>query len=78
MKKENIVELVEKIQSAIGTEEEIHQNIILFKSLVKDPNAVDYIFSKKYEHLSAEEIVEKALSYKVTLLLPPLDLSGEE
>ncbi len=64
MNREELINLVRKIQSAEGTEEEIDKMIEEFLKNVSDPNAVNYIFEKEYENLSVEEIVDKAMSYK--------------
>lgn len=64
MKREELIELVKRISNAEGTESEIDKMVETFENSVPDPNALDYIFQKEYEHLSAEEIVDKALSYK--------------
>lgn len=64
MSKEELTNLVRKIQTAEGTEEELDKMISTFEESVLDPNAVDYIFSKAFEDLSAEEIVEKILSFE--------------
>ena len=65
MSREELIILVEKILVAAGaTEEENNKMIDKFEENVPDPNATDYIFSPRYGNLSAEEIVEKALSYK--------------
>lgn len=51
--------------NAIGkTEEENDRMLQRFLENVPDPNASNLFFSVEYEDLEAEEIVEKALSYK--------------
>lgn len=64
MNKQDLIELVKKIQSGNGTEDEQDELIELFSANVPDPNAIDYIFDIEYDHLSPEEIVEKSLNYK--------------
>lgn len=64
MDRKKLINLVEKIQSAEGTEEEIHENINKFESSVLDPNATEYLFAKEFEKLSDSEVVDKCLSYK--------------
>lgn len=59
-----MIALVKNIQLGLGTEEEIENMVRLFAENVPDPKAIDYVFAKKYENLSAEQIVEKAISYK--------------
>jgi len=65
MKREELIVLVEKIQSLGGTAKEIDEMIHNFLRNVPDPEALDYIFQKEYENLSTEEIVDKALSYTI-------------
>lgn len=65
MTRNELIELVKKIQSKqTKTEKEVIKLVLLFEENVPDPNASDYIFEKKHELLSPEEIVDKALSYK--------------
>jgi hypothetical protein len=62
MTREELIELVKKIQIVDGyTEEEIHDMVRLFTENVPDPNAYGNIF---HSDLSPEEIVDKALAYK--------------
>ncbi|HVU57810.1 MAG TPA: hypothetical protein VHD83_22265 [Puia sp.] len=62
MTREELIELVKKIQTVEGyTEEQIHDMVRLFIANVPDPNAYGDIF---HSDLSPEEIVDKALSYK--------------
>ena len=68
MNRTDLIQLVEKIQAAEGTEAEIDNLIDTFLENVPDPNAADYIFQKEYENLTIEEIVDKALSYKPFML----------
>ncbi len=68
MSREELINLVRKIQSGDGTEEELDKIDNILVQNLSDPNISDYIFSKEYEHLTAEEIVEKALLYRITLL----------
>lgn len=65
LNREQLIELVDRIKNAEGeTEEENDALIDLFLENVPDPNASNYIFEIEYEDLSAEEVVDKALSYK--------------
>ncbi|WP_449386681.1 hypothetical protein [Chryseobacterium lineare] len=65
MNKEELIQLAKDIMNAIGkTEEENDAMLQRFLDNVPDPNASDLFFSQDYEDLTAEEIVEKALSYK--------------
>jgi hypothetical protein len=59
-----LIALVIKIQSCEGSEHEIDNLIELFSDSLNDPRAVDYIFQLEYKGLSAEEIIDKVLSYK--------------
>lgn len=65
MTREALIELAMKIMNDNGTTEEDDDEILtIFLENVPDPSASDYFFSKKYNDLTAEEIVDKALSYK--------------
>jgi len=64
MERSKLIELVERIQSFAGSEKEIDILIDVFLQNVPDPGALDYLHAKKYETLTPEQIVEKALSYK--------------
>ncbi len=65
MTREELIDLARKIRNAEGhSEEDIDVNIGLFLKNVPDLNATKYFFSKKFEGMTLEEIVDKALSYK--------------
>lgn len=61
MKRQELIELIEKIQRSEGTEEEADDDIDLLCRSVADPQAVNYIFQ---EDLSAEEIADRIMNYK--------------
>jgi hypothetical protein len=61
MTREELIELVKKIMNAEGTEEEIHANIMLFKDNVSHPSPANLIY---HDDLTAEEVVDRALSYR--------------
>jgi hypothetical protein len=65
MNRKELIILAKKIRFAEAeTEAEMDNDIETFMNNVLDPHAADYFFSKKYEGMSLEEIVDKALSYK--------------
>lgn len=65
MNTNELIQLAKDIMNAIGkTEEENNRMLQRFLENVPDPNASNLFFSVEYEDLEAEEIVEKALSYK--------------
>ena len=65
MTREELIELARKIRFAEGdSEREMDQNIDLFLNNVPDPNATKYFYSKEFEGMTLEQIVDKALSYK--------------
>lgn len=64
MERIELIELVKEIQSSSGTEEEVDNLVNTFIRNVQDPNALDYLYSKQYEDLTPEEIVDKVLNYK--------------
>jgi hypothetical protein len=62
MTKEELIQLVVEINSPEGkSEEQIDKLIDLFKANVPHPLPTNLIY---YDDLSAEEIVDKAISYK--------------
>lgn len=60
--KEELVRLVERIQNADGTEEEIDAMIDRVQASVPHPALSDLIFYPE-EEMTAEQIVEVALAY---------------
>jgi hypothetical protein len=65
MTREQLLLLAKKIRFAeADSEKEMDEDIELFLKNVPDPHASDYFFSKKFEGMTLEEIVDKALSYK--------------
>ncbi len=65
MNKKELIQLAKNIINSIGKDEEENNEMLLrFLKNVPDPNASDLFFSLEYDGLTAEEIVEKALSYK--------------
>jgi len=75
--REQLIELVEKIQQAAGTEDEIHGWLTQVEHNVPDPNVSNLIFyydngrmSKADKNLSAEEVIDRALAYKPIILGP--------
>ncbi|RRR72241.1 MAG: hypothetical protein EI684_10370 [Candidatus Viridilinea halotolerans] len=68
LNKSELIELVDKLLQAEGSEEEEAQWLELIKRNVSDPNVIGLIYwSNQYglsEEPSAKEIVEKAISYK--------------
>jgi len=72
MTREELIQLAKKIRYAeASSEKEMDNDIERFLSNVPHPNASDYFFNKKYEGMTLEEIVDKALSYKPIILPPP-------
>lgn len=63
MDRNELIELVRKIQSAEGTEDQIQGMIQALTESVLDPRVTDYIFYPD-SPLSPEEIVDKALAYR--------------
>ena len=63
-----LIQLVTRIQLAEGSQVEIESAVNLFLSNVPDPQAINYLSQKEYDDLTAEEIVDKALAFKPTLL----------
>jgi hypothetical protein len=61
MLREELIELVEKIQRSEGAEDEADHDIDFLYNSVADPQAANYIFQ---EDLSAEEIADRILDYR--------------
>lgn len=61
MQRQELIELIKKIQRSEGTEEEADSDIDFLCNNVMDPHAANYIF---HENLSAEQIADKILDYK--------------
>lgn len=65
MNREELIAIAKKIINLeTASEDEEDDLIALFTNNVPDPNASDLFFSKEYDGLTAEEIVDKVLSYK--------------
>lgn len=65
MDREQLIELVEKIRSGEGTEEQEDQWLAELKAAVSDPRISDYIFWDRSDPpLTAEQIVDRALAYR--------------
>ncbi len=79
--KTELVELVQKLINADGTEEEIDAWLRLVESSVPDPDVSNIIYWPNVrglpDDLTAEQIVEMALSYKPILLGPGPASQGE-
>ena len=72
LSKYELLELVRKISnSGYSDEEKLKHDLDLLIYNSNDPEITRYIYSKKYEHLTPEEIVEKALSYKPIITASP-------
>ena len=65
MNREELIAIAKKIINLETASEEEEDDLIeIFTDNVPDPNASDLFFSKEYDGLTAEEIVDKAVSYK--------------
>lgn len=62
--KEELVRLVERIQKAEGTEEEIDAMIDRLQESVPHPSVSDLIFYPE-EEMTAEQIIDVALAYAI-------------
>ena len=63
LSREELIELVRRIMNAEGTEEELDTWEETLEQNVTDPAVSDYIFYPDRD-MTAEEIVDRALSYK--------------
>lgn len=63
MSKKELINLVERIMTVEGTEDEIDKMIDLLEANVPHPEVSDLIFYPKNEDILAEDIVEEALFY---------------
>ena len=66
----DLLNIVKKILKGYTDESEFNQDIDTLRFISPDPEIENYIFDMRY-NLSAEEIVEKALSYKPIITPPP-------
>ncbi len=63
LSRDELIRLVERIRAANGTEDEIHEWLMLARRSVVDPQMGNYINHPDRE-MSAEEVVDRALAYK--------------
>jgi len=68
--KEELIELVRKIQNQQGTEAECIAWMKIVEMHVPDPYVSDLMFFSQ-PSLSPEEVVERAFEFQATLLPPP-------
>ncbi len=63
--REELVQLVQSIMDAVGTEEEQEEMLSILEASVPDPNVSNLIYyPPDSNELTAEEVVDRALSYK--------------
>ncbi len=67
LSRKELIKLVSNIIECNGIEEKIDNIFKVLESNVQDPEVTDLIFYSN-DNLSAEEIVDKSLSYKVIQL----------
>ncbi|MBE9917911.1 hypothetical protein G8C92_28325 [Paenibacillus donghaensis] len=72
LSKQELLELVEKIMQADGSEQEIDEMIDVLERNVPHPQVSDLIFWNEKE-LTPEEIIEEAMNYKPITLEYRLD-----
>ncbi len=68
MTREELIIIIDRIQEADGGQNELNAMVNVFLNNVPDPEALNYLSQKEYDHLSSTEIVDIALAYKPTLL----------
>lgn len=68
--REELIELVERLQTEGGSEAETAEWLETLEANVPDPNISDLIYWSE-EKLPAEEVVGRALAYAVVALPPP-------
>lgn len=64
LSRDELIRLVQQIMEADATEAELDQMLNLLQNSVPDPNALNLIFWPGGPEPTAEEIVDKPLSYK--------------
>ena len=64
---EHCLQAIERLMEAIGTEKEQNADLNFLRQNIADPKITDYIFHIKME-MTAEQILEKGLSYKPIVL----------
>jgi hypothetical protein len=70
--REELIELVRKIQNQQGTEEECFAWMKIVENHVPDPYVSDLMFFSQ-PSLSPEEVIERAFEFQATQLPPPSD-----
>lgn len=75
LNRDELIDLVRKIMDFEGIEKEVDEYIDVLEKNVPDPQVTGYIFwPSRYtsppRELSAEEVVDRALSYQ-PIILPP-------
>lgn len=71
LNRDELINLVKKICLCnYDTENELDEALTLLEGSILDPEVTDYIYNIKYD-LTPEEIVDKALSYKLIITPPP-------
>ncbi len=58
-----LIRLVEQIRAGEGTEDDVHERLMLVRRSVPDPYVSDYVFAGS-DDMTAEEVVDRALAYK--------------
>ena len=72
LSKDQLIQLVRKLQRGEGSSEEVSFWLDLFERSVPYPGVVSLIYWSQ-EELNAEEIVERALAYQPIPLGPPTE-----
>lgn len=72
LSRDELVALVEQICAVKGSEAELHEWLHILQANVPDPGVADLIYYSKVE-LTPEEIVDRALAYRVVGMPPPGD-----
>lgn len=70
MTRDELVTLVRRIMTCDGSEEEIDLMLDRLKASVPHPRVTDLIFYASDPNVSAEAVVDEALSYE-PLIIPP-------
>lgn len=64
LSRSELVDLVQQIMAATGTEEDHMDMIALLEANVPHPRVSDLIYYPKHEEPTAESVVDEALMYK--------------
>ncbi|WP_331738313.1 e9imm peptide [Embleya sp. NBC_00896] len=65
MTRQELIDLVQRVMDVqVGSEEEHTALVELLQTNITDPHVTNYVFSPRYDEMTAEQVVDKALAYQ--------------